>query len=121
MGCVDSCSVGALSASEGALNANNSLCTLCGECAFVCPEKAITTVASGIRLAPQWFAPRTVATDSAFCCVECGKPFATSKSIQKTVLMMTPIFGGDQHKIRAISCCADCKPKVMLRAQLERR
>jgi ferredoxin len=93
---------------------------MCGECESVCPEKAISLNAEGLRLNAARFQPRIVAKDDAFHCVECGKPFASSRSIQKVIALMTPLFGGDLLKIKTLSCCADCKPKVMLRDKLAR-
>ncbi|GHV02499.1 hypothetical protein AGMMS49521_4360 [Campylobacterota bacterium] len=115
-GCAQNCVTGALTADsvEGILRANDSLCTMCGECAAICPEKAITLNADGVHLDAIWFREREAAVDQPFCCVECGKPFAGKRAIAKVIATMTPLFGGDMNKIRTLSCCADCKPKVML-------
>jgi len=50
-------------------------------------------------------------------CVECGVEFATKKSVEKIANMMIPKFGNDKSKIRALYCCADCKPKVMFSSE----
>jgi len=59
-----------------------------------------------------------MAKDELFKCVECGVEFATVKSIEKIASIMAPRFGDDQARIRALYCCADCKPKVTLQAYL---
>jgi ferredoxin len=120
--CAQNCVTKALSADETecVLRANDSLCTRCGECAAICPEKAIMLSSGGAVLNPRWFETRIVAKDEVFRCVECGKPFAPSRSIAKTLAFMTPLFGSNAAKLRALSCCAECKPKVMLKAMLER-
>ncbi|MDR2033140.1 MAG: 4Fe-4S dicluster domain-containing protein [Helicobacteraceae bacterium] len=119
--CAQNCVSAALSAdeTEGVLRACDALCSLCGECGAICPEKAIAIKGGAIALNPSWFAQRVVAKDEAFFCVECGKPFATSKSIAKTIAVIAPLFAGDEAKIRSLSCCAECKPKVMIKAMLE--
>ena len=60
-----------------------------------------------------------MAKDELFACTECGKEFATVKSVQKIATMMTPLFGNDDIKIRTLYCCAECKPKVMFKAHIE--
>ncbi len=116
LSCVTGCTSGALRAVEadGALVGEFSQCTQCGECAVVCPEKVITLENSGIELSASWFGDVTLAKDEPFCCVECGKPFATNKSVMKIVAMLEPLFVTDPIKARTLRCCADCKPKVML-------
>jgi ferredoxin len=92
---------------------------MCGECESVCPEKAISLNAEGLRLNAARFQPRIVAKDEAFHCVECGKPFAPSRAIAKTIAFMSPLFASDPAKLRALSCCAECKPKVTMKAALK--
>jgi ferredoxin len=118
--CAQNCVTNALSADETEclLRANDSLCTRCGECEAICPEKAIALSSGGVVLNPSWFSPRIAAKDEVFRCVECGKPFASSRSIAKVISFMSPLFGSDPAKLRSLSCCADCKPKVMLKAML---
>ena len=73
---------------------------------------------SGIALNAQWFVPHVLAQDSPFCCVECGKPFATARSVQKVRDMLAANFAGDTRKLRSLECCPDCKVKVMLNASV---
>lgn len=75
---------------------------------------------SGIDLSPKWFEPVRLAQDEPFCCVECGKPFATQKSVMKIAAMLEPLFMADPIKARTLRCCAECKPKVMLQAHIGR-
>ncbi len=46
-------------------------------------------------------------------CVECGKEFATKKSIEKIANIMKPIFANDPLKQKTLYCCENCKPRVM--------
>jgi len=122
MSCVGVCNVAALTAhpEDNTLKFNPSICTNCGYCEVACPEKeCLEVIDDKLLLAPAYFRKRTMAHDEAFACVECGKEFATVKSIEKIATMMKPIFGEDKVKIRTLYCCADCKPKVMFRDHLE--
>ena len=123
MSCVGVCNVAALTAhpEDNTLKFNASLCTDCGYCETACPEaNCLEVIRDTFALAPSSFVKRTMARDELFRCVECGKEFATVKSIEKIAAMMAPRFGDDQAKIRALYCCADCKPKVMLGDYLKR-
>lgn len=113
--CVGACNVDSLTANskEFALQYNPSLCTTCGYCIPSCPENALSLELSGIELNPSWFETHTLAQDELFECVECGKPFATKKSIQKIKEVMSPHFLGDSAKLKTLECCSDCKVKIM--------
>lgn len=113
--CVGACNVDALTANsqEFALQYNPSLCTTCGYCIPSCPEDALSLELSGIELNPTWFETHTLAKDELFACIECGKPFATKKSIEKIKAVMNSHFLGDNAKLKTLECCADCKVKIM--------
>lgn len=115
--CVGSCNVDALQAdaSDNTLRLNPSLCTSCGYCEVSCPESDCLTIERDvIKLQPTWFKENILAQDELFACVECGKEFATKKSVEKIAAMMGPIFAVDPVKERSLYCCADCKPKIMM-------
>lgn len=115
--CVGACNVDALQAdaSDNTLRLNPSLCTSCGYCEVSCPEVDCLTIERDvIKLTPSWFKENILAQDELFACVECGKEFATKKSIDKIATMMGPIFAVDPVKERSLYCCADCKPKIMM-------
>lgn len=115
MSCVGACNVRSLSGdcASFSLRFNASSCTACGYCVDSCPEKAITLNPSGILLGSSWFENKILAQDKMFECIECHKPFASYKSIEKIKSIMTPLFQNDPAKIRSLQCCADCKVKVM--------
>ena len=115
--CVGACNVGALiaDAKDNTLRLNPSICTSCGYCEVSCPEKDCLTIKRDIiELEPNWFKENILAQDKLFACVECGKEFATTKSIEKIASIMGPIFSSDPVKERSLYCCADCKPKIMM-------
>lgn len=115
MSCVGACNVGSLSgdSTSFSLRFNASSCTTCGYCVDSCPENAISLKLSGILLNPSWFERKVLAQDKMFECIECNKPFASYKSIEKIKSIMIPIFQNDTAKIRSLQCCPDCKVKVM--------
>lgn len=122
LSCVGACNVRALTAhpEDNSLRFNPSICTNCGYCEVTCPEKeCLHVIKDEISLKPSWFTQKIMAKDELFACTECGKQFATVKSVQKIAALMSPIFGLDKVKISTLYCCADCKPKVMFKAHIE--
>lgn len=113
--CVGACNVDSLIANSKnlTLEYNPSLCTTCGYCISSCPEDAISLHLNGIKLNSRYFTYNTMAQDSLFSCIECGKPFATNKSIQKIKTLMMPHFFSDPIKLKTLECCSDCKAKLM--------
>lgn len=122
MGCVFVCKSGAFLADEkdGALKLNSSLCTACGYCQGVCPEKSITVNKGFLSLKQEDCAYKVAAVDELFCCAECGKPFATKKAIDKVSNVFASLLWDEQKK-KTLFCCSTCKPKVMLRDRLAKR
>jgi ferredoxin len=118
LSCVGACNVGALIAdtSDNSLRFNASLCTMCGYCESSCPEKDCLSIQSGfIKLHESWFENKMLAKDELFACVECGKEFATQKSIAKIAALMAPVFANtSKAKERTLFCCDACKPKIMI-------
>ena len=118
MSCVESCNTNALISSKDnfELLLNPSLCTACNLCVDICPESVIKMPLNGMELNNSFFTYNTKAKDKPFKCIECGKIFASEKSIKKVQGMMFPIFNDDEIKKKSILCCSDCKVKVMFRA-----
>lgn len=122
LACVGACNVDALFANESdfTLRVIPSVCTACGYCEVVCPEAdCLTIVRDEIELSPKWFKEATLAKDTLFACVECGKEFATTKAIEKIAGLMAPLFAKvSEAKKRTLYCCEDCKPKIMIQQGL---
>jgi len=119
--CVGACNVGALiaNAEDNTLRLNASICTMCGYCEVSCPEADCLTIKKDvIELKPSWFKEEILAKDTLFECVECSKPFATTKAVMKIAGMMAPIFAHDPIKERTLYCCEDCKPKIMMESYM---
>lgn len=122
LSCVGACNVAALIAdeSDNSIKFNASLCTTCGYCIQSCAEKETIFLKRGeMELKKEYFKYQTLAKDELFKCIECGKEFATTKSILKIANMMTPLFGSDTDRIKTLYCCADCKAKIMIQKQIK--
>jgi ferredoxin len=124
LSCVGACNVRALTAhpEDNSLRFNGSICTACGYCEVTCPENDCLTLNRGsLHLNKSWFGQKIMAKDTLFECVMCGKPFATTKAIERIASVMGPIFGNNEVKKKSLYCCADCKPKLMFESFLEER
>ncbi|MDX1809237.1 MAG: 4Fe-4S dicluster domain-containing protein [Sulfurospirillaceae bacterium] len=122
LSCVGACNVRALTAhpEDNSLRFNPSICTNCTYCEVSCPENdCLSVIRDEISLNPSYFKQNIMAKDELFACVECGKEFAPTKAVNKIAEMMTPMFKGDELKIRTLYCCAECKPKILLQARLD--
>ncbi|MBR8463354.1 4Fe-4S binding protein [Campylobacter sp. faydin G-24] len=121
LSCVGACNVNALIAdkSNNSIKFNPSICTACGYCELSCAEKNTIELKVGkIELEPSFFTYNELACDELFKCIECGKEFATKKAVEKIATLMAPRFSDQPEKLKTLYCCADCKAKVMIRAQI---
>lgn len=120
MGCAYVCKSGAFQAQpeNKSLTLNPALCTGCGHCESICPEHSITLAPGRFREEESYVTFSAVAKDEVFCCVECGKPFATEKAIAKVAGMFASLMW-DDVKTRTLYCCGECKPKLMLKEHFE--
>ena len=119
--CVAACNVNALIAdtSDNSIKFNASLCTACGYCVASCAEEGAIDIKRGaLKLNPSFFSYQSLAHDELFKCQECGKEFATKKSIEKIAKIMAVHFANDPIKLKSLYCCAECKAKLMLKAQI---
>jgi ferredoxin len=115
MACVSQCPTGALvSGSETPeLKFIEQNCVQCGLCARSCPEDAIGPAPRYLHDAQQRRALRLLKAEEAFCCIRCGKPFATKAVITRMTskLRHHRMFQGEA--IKRIQMCEDCRVKDM--------
>lgn len=119
LSCVGACPTGALldNADKPMLSFSQDACVQCGLCKTTCPEKVISLVPE-IDFRDQARGAAVVKEEEPFCCVSCGKPFATKSSIEKIVTTLAGkhwMFATPEAANR-IRMCEDCR----VRDQFER-
>jgi ferredoxin len=87
-----------------------SLCLQCGMCTTTCPEGAISLSPRILFDREERSHSRSLYEEPPFCCVSCGKPFATKSVIDK---MMTKLSGHwmftDERAKQRLMMCEDCR------------
>ena len=118
LSCVGLCPTGALgdNPDRPELNFRESACVQCGICATVCPEDAIRLVPR-LDLTPAALAPRELNSEEPFCCVECGKPFGSKKTIDRITARLSGIHAmfTSPDNVRLIQMCDDCRVRAQFR------
>ena len=90
-------------------------CVQCGLCESACPENAISREQRFVFNSELRDNPRTLHKDEAFCCLDCGKPFAPASTVSKMKekLKDHSMFAGDA--LRRLELCEDCRVKDIYR------
>lgn len=90
-------------------------CVQCGLCESACPETAISREQRFIFNSEVRDNPRTLHKDEAFCCLDCGKPFAPTSTVNKMKdkLKDHAMFAGEA--LRRLELCEDCRVKDIYR------
>lgn len=115
LSCVGACPAGALQDNPDApqLLFREDACLQCGICVATCPEKVITLVPQ-FNLADSAMNAELVIEDTPFHCTGCGKPFGSSRSIEKVIEKLSDhsmFAGGSQTDM--LKMCEDCRVEVM--------
>ncbi|MFT5275668.1 MAG: ferredoxin [Saprospiraceae bacterium] len=117
MSCVSACPGNALQdggdkPSLGFLEEN---CYQCGICETTCPEGAISIKPRIVYDPKVRKKPRSLHEEQPFCCLSCGKPFATLSGITAILgkLEGHSMFGDERSKQR-LKMCGDCRVKDMM-------
>ncbi|MDH3672683.1 MAG: 4Fe-4S binding protein [Gammaproteobacteria bacterium] len=118
MACASICPHAALSDGGGELPQllfDEWNCVQCGLCETACPEDVITLVPRFLYDAEMRRATRTLNEAEPFCCVSCGKPFATKNMMAK---MQAKLKGHWMYQKaetrRRMEMCDECRVKDML-------
>lgn len=117
MACVSGCPGNALQAGNETpmLSFVESSCVQCDVCVVTCPEAAITTSPRLVMDYEVRKKPRMLNEESPFCCISCGKPFATKSGISTIITKLTghSMFADDRSMDR-LKMCEDCRVKDMM-------
>lgn len=112
MSCTSVCPAKALNGGEDTpqLIFHENNCVQCGICAQACPEQAITLQARFLGDQKQRAKPKVLHEEPPFCCISCGKPFATHKVIGTILekLANHAMFQSERAKAR-LQMCEDCR------------
>ncbi len=118
MACASICPHAALSDGGGELPQllfDEWNCVQCGLCETACPEDVITRVPRFLYDAEMRRTTRTLNEEEPFCCVTCGKPFATKNMMAK---MQEKLKGHWMYQNpetrRRMEMCDECRVKDML-------
>ncbi|MCW2237783.1 4Fe-4S binding protein [Azospirillum canadense] len=112
LACVGACPTGALldNAEKPMLSFSQDACVQCGLCRNTCPEKVIALVPE-IDFRDSARGAKVIKEEEPFCCVKCGKPFATKSSIEKIVAALAgkhAMFATPEAANR-MRMCGDCR------------
>lgn len=112
MSCTSVCPAKAVSAGDDAprLVFYEDNCVQCSICASSCPERAITLEARYLADPEQRRQPVVLYEEPPFCCIACGKPFATRRVIDNILgkLAGHAMFQSDRARQR-LQMCEDCR------------
>ena len=115
LSCVSACPAGALQDNPDApqLLFREDACLQCGICVATCPEKVITLVPQ-LNLADNAMAAELVVEDTPFDCTKCGKPFGSSKSIERVISKLADHSMFQQSaRTDMLKMCEDCRVEAM--------
>ena len=115
LSCVGACPAGALQDNPDApqLLFREDACLQCGICAATCPEKVIS-LESQFNLTDSAMAAELVVEDTPFSCTECGKPFGSTRSIEKVISKLSDHSMFQQSaRTDMLKMCEDCRVEAM--------
>jgi len=117
MACVSACPANALQdgSEKPMLSLVEANCLQCGICLNTCPEGAVTMSPRLLFDQQERKKPRVLNEEEPFCCISCGKPFATKSGITTimTKLAGHSMFADDRSKNR-LKMCDDCRVRDMM-------
>ena len=112
MSCTSVCPSKAISAGNDVpkLEFHEINCVQCGICESACPERAITLEPRLIADAQQRRGVVTLHEETPFCCITCGKAFATKSLIDNMTQKLAGhhMFKSERAKLR-LMMCEDCR------------
>lgn len=117
MACVSACPGNALQdgSEKPQLSFVEASCLQCGICTTTCPEEAITISPRLLLDYELRKKPRVLNEESPFCCISCGRPFATKSGITAILTKLSghSMFADERSKSR-LKMCDDCRVRDMM-------
>ncbi|MBB1488567.1 4Fe-4S dicluster domain-containing protein [Oceanospirillum sediminis] len=117
LSCAAVCPTGSISSDQDSpvLNFLEADCVQCGLCESACPEKVITREQRFVFTPALRDEKRVLNKDEPFHCIDCGKPFAPTSTVNmmKEKLKNHAMFAGDA--IKRLERCEDCRVKDIYR------
>jgi len=117
MACVSACPANALQDSQEKpmLSFVEANCLQCGICVNTCPEDAMSISPRLLFDAQERRKPRLLNEEEPFCCISCGKPFATWSGITTILSKLSghAMFEDERAKNR-LKMCDDCRVRDMM-------
>lgn len=91
-------------------------CVQCGLCARACPEQVMHLEPRALYDAERRRQPVTLKAEEPFCCVSCGKPFATRSVITRMQQKLASHWMyQDEAARRRLSMCDNCRVADLMR------
>jgi ferredoxin len=123
LACVSACPTGALldHPERPMLRFVEDACVQCGLCKATCPEKVIT-LRPQLDFRAATLPARVLNEEEPFCCIRCGKPFGTKRTIERVVAALAGkhwMYQGGDRRLDGIKMCADCRVIAITEAELE--
>ena len=115
LSCVSACPAGALQDNPDSpqLLFREDACLQCGICVATCPEKAISLVPQ-FNLNDDAMSATVIIEDQPFDCIECGKTFGSTKSIERIIEKLSSHSMFEQDgRTEMLRMCEDCRVGVM--------
>ena len=119
MACVAVCPAGAVITPGDAprLDFIEQNCVQCRLCETACPEDAISLEARLVFDREQRASRRTLNEDEPFACVECGKIFGSTRTIEAMLSKLSGhwMFQEKPEQMQRLRMCEDCRVKDMFK------
>jgi len=95
-------------------------CVQCALCARGCPENAIAPTPRYLYDREARRRPRVLKSEAPFCCIRCGKPFATRGMIGRMTARLAGHAVFRWEGLSRLQMCAECRVETMFEYERER-
>ncbi len=112
MSCVSACPANALQdgREKPQLGFIEAKCLQCGICESTCPENAISIAPRLLLKAEDRNKRQLLHEEEPFCCISCGKPFATKSGISTVLEKLSGHYMfADERATNRLKMCSDCR------------